>query len=144
MAFSLDSKLVVSGSVDKTVKIWDAATGSLQRTLEGHGNPVHSVAFWSSTVAFSPDSELQTPHLNQDQGAKCFGYGYDLSSDGSWIKWNEYNVLWLPPNLRPHPFGTFSFTLPSTTSTAVTFALGCDSGRVILIGFSTSGPSLTE
>ncbi|KAH9203396.1 WD40-repeat-containing domain protein, partial [Leptodontidium sp. 2 PMI_412] len=45
VAFSSDGKQVVSGSDDKTVRLWDAATGALQQTLEGHSNSVTSVAF---------------------------------------------------------------------------------------------------
>ncbi|KAK5657213.1 hypothetical protein OQA88_3271 [Cercophora sp. LCS_1] len=51
VAFSPDSKLVASGSRDKTIKIWDMATGACMQTLEGHGSFVRS-------VAFSPDSKL--------------------------------------------------------------------------------------
>ncbi|KAJ5138206.1 uncharacterized protein N7515_003054, partial [Penicillium bovifimosum] len=40
-----------SGSYDKTVRLWDTATGGLQQTLEGHSNAVVS-------VAFSPDGRL--------------------------------------------------------------------------------------
>jgi len=36
---------LASGSDDKTVKIWDAKTGKLIRTLEGHTKPVYAVAF---------------------------------------------------------------------------------------------------
>ncbi|KAH9205195.1 NACHT domain-containing protein, partial [Leptodontidium sp. 2 PMI_412] len=36
VAFSPDGKQAVSGSYDATVRLWDAATGALQQTLEGH------------------------------------------------------------------------------------------------------------
>ncbi|KAK3896818.1 hypothetical protein C8A05DRAFT_39630, partial [Staphylotrichum tortipilum] len=48
MAFSPDSNTVASASGDKTVRLWDAATGARRETLEGHGD-------WVNAVAFSPD-----------------------------------------------------------------------------------------
>ena len=50
MAFSADGKRIVSGSEDKTVKVWDAATGQEVLTLKGHTGQVTS-------VAFSPDGK---------------------------------------------------------------------------------------
>jgi len=40
-----DGKSVVSGSGDKTVRVWDAATGKEVQKLEGHSARVSSVAF---------------------------------------------------------------------------------------------------
>ena len=51
VAFSHDSKLLASASWDHTVRVWDAATGSLRQTLEGHTRVV-------DLVAFSHDSKL--------------------------------------------------------------------------------------
>ena len=45
MAFSPDGRRIVSGSYDKTVKVWDAATGQETLTLKGHSMAVTSVAF---------------------------------------------------------------------------------------------------
>ena len=50
MAFSPDGKRLVSGSEDKTVKVWDAETGQETLTLKGHTGGVTS-------VAFSPDGK---------------------------------------------------------------------------------------
>jgi WD40 repeat protein len=41
---------VASGSGDRTVRLWDAATGAALHTLEGHGSSVNA-------VAFSPDGK---------------------------------------------------------------------------------------
>jgi WD40 repeat protein len=51
VTFSPDGKQVVSGSDDKTVRLWDASTGAPLHTLEGHSGSVTS-------VAFSPDCKL--------------------------------------------------------------------------------------
>ena len=48
MAFSPDGRYVVTGSWDKTAKLWEAATGKELRTFGGHSDEV-------SSVAFSPD-----------------------------------------------------------------------------------------
>ncbi|KAF5970220.1 vegetative incompatibility het-e-1 [Fusarium coicis] len=45
VVFSNDDKLIASGSWDKTVKIWNVATGEEEQTLEGHTGPVRSVVF---------------------------------------------------------------------------------------------------
>jgi WD40 repeat protein len=50
VAFSPDGKQVVSGSFDKTVRLWDTATGAALQTLTGHWGSVRS-------VVFSPDGK---------------------------------------------------------------------------------------
>ena len=46
----MDGSRVVSGSLDKTVKVWNVETGELLHTLEGHSGWVMSVAMDGSRV----------------------------------------------------------------------------------------------
>ena len=39
-----DGRRVVSGSVDKMLKVWDVATGECVATLEGHSESVRCAA----------------------------------------------------------------------------------------------------
>ncbi|KAK3942581.1 vegetative incompatibility protein HET-E-1 [Diplogelasinospora grovesii] len=50
VAFSPDGQTLASASDDRTVRLWDAATGTPRHTLEGHSD-------WVSDVAFSPDGQ---------------------------------------------------------------------------------------
>ena len=51
MNLDADGKTLASGSGDKTIKLWDVATGTEIRTLTGHTGGVNS-------VAFSPDGKI--------------------------------------------------------------------------------------
>ena len=47
VAFSSDGTRIVSGSYDKSVRIWNASTGALLTTLNGHTDYITSVTFSS-------------------------------------------------------------------------------------------------
>ena len=44
IALTPDGKNVISGSLDKTIKIWDLVTGQEKFTLEGHSDSVNAIA----------------------------------------------------------------------------------------------------
>jgi WD40 repeat protein len=48
VSFSADGKMIVSGSHDNTVKVWDADSGRALNTFRGHDS-------WVRSCAFSPD-----------------------------------------------------------------------------------------
>ena len=45
IAFSTDGTRIVSGSVDHSLRVWDASTRAELKVLEGHTGPVWSVSF---------------------------------------------------------------------------------------------------
>jgi hypothetical protein len=148
----------VSASFDCSVKIWDTATGkclqtfkfdfglfkiafdpsdsylltelgpiALQNVLEfDNADVIHIVANATATTI----TGAEAPQNSQEsQGLRQYSYG--LSLDKSWITLHGLKVLWLPSEYRPTPFRNSSYTTVQST-----VAIGCPSGRVIIISFS--------
>jgi eukaryotic-like serine/threonine-protein kinase len=62
LSISADGNLLVSGSADHSLKIWDLVTGKLRQTLKGHSAPVTAVALSSDgkmLVSGSEDTTLK-------------------------------------------------------------------------------------
>ena len=63
VAFSPDGRRIASGSRDKTIKLWDAATGREIMTFKGHWGRVRSVAFSPDGRRIASGSEDDTVKL---------------------------------------------------------------------------------
>ena len=130
VAFSPDGTRIASGSVDKTVRIWDSETGNLVAgPFEGHSGGVSSVAFspdgtciasgssdktvriWD--VHSDPASHRERPNssstnptqTSSSQPSPPVGSSeldWTLGDDG-WIKGNDGEILmWVPKQLRKY------------------------------------------
>jgi WD40 repeat protein len=57
---AIDKETIISGSGDKTIKIWNRKTGECMKTLEGHSHYVTSVAIDQETIiSGSHDKTIQ-------------------------------------------------------------------------------------
>ena len=72
LAFSLDGALLVSGSNDKTVKLWDIQTGGVIRTFHGHTNWVQSVSISPDCTTIASGLKDKNIHLWNPQTGECY------------------------------------------------------------------------
>jgi WD40 repeat protein len=115
--FSPDGQRIVTASGDKTARIWEAQTGKLLLTLQGHTDVVYSAQFspdGQRVVTASGDKtarvwEAQTGKLLFTlQGHTDVVYGAQFSLDGQRIVTASYDKtarIWtiLPPSVGAPP-----------------------------------------
>ena len=71
VAFSADGTRLVSGSADRTIKLWDVRTGACLQTLVGHRNWVMSVAFSADGMQIVSGSADRTIKLWDVRTGAC-------------------------------------------------------------------------
>ncbi|KIM93143.1 hypothetical protein OIDMADRAFT_184864 [Oidiodendron maius Zn] len=144
VAFSPDGKQVVSGSYDRTVRLWDAATGALQQTLEGHTDSITSVAFspdgkqvvsgsWDETVRLwdAATGALQQTLEGHTDSVRSVAFSPDgkllpsLQVSNYWVVEGDTKILWLPPDYRETCSATWNKSL----------VIGHSSGRISFFCF---------
>jgi len=90
VAVSPDGRTIVSGSDDRTVKVWEAESGRLLRSLEGHKLSVNAVAVspdGRTIVSGSDDRTIRAWDLASGESRMLFWndaaiFSLALSGDG--------------------------------------------------------------
>jgi WD40 repeat protein len=102
VTFSPDGRRIVSGSADKTLKVWDARNGQEILSLQGHTGGIHSVAISPDgrhIVSGSEDGKLRVWASRAGQEVLCLeGHTEEvrcvaISPDGRRIFSVSYSTL---------------------------------------------------
>ena len=72
LVFSLDGTSLVSGSNDRTIKLWDMQTGGVVKTFKGHTGKVYSVSISADSSTIASGSWDKTICLWDIQIGECY------------------------------------------------------------------------
>ncbi|KAJ5609540.1 hypothetical protein N7528_010107 [Penicillium herquei] len=142
VAWSHDGSRIASASLDNTVIVWNAVTGSCELKLDlkyvghFHFDPSDSNKLYTGSGTF-----LLGPHLQKnltrgslpEPGTSLKPISYGLSSDGAWVTYQGINLLRLPPEYRPgHQWH------PSNGMFGTNMAINCVAVGLLMLRFSKS------
>jgi WD40 repeat protein len=78
--FTPDGQLIVSGSLDRTLKLWDVLTGQCDQTLVGHSDLIFTLLAASVQLADEPSARLTAFSGSLDESIKL----WDLQANKCW------------------------------------------------------------
>ncbi|KAK4448347.1 hypothetical protein QBC34DRAFT_112805 [Podospora aff. communis PSN243] len=88
VAFSADGRRLASGSDDRTIKIWDAASGQCLQTLEGHNHAVWSVAFSADGRRLASGSGDRTIKIWDAASGQCL-QTHNVSTPVTYVSFDD-------------------------------------------------------
>jgi hypothetical protein len=89
LVFSLDGRLLVSGSDDRTVKLWDVQTGGVVKTFHGHTSSVFSVSISVDCTRVASVSSTNKIYLWCIQTGECHHF---ITLDG-WVHYVRFSSI---------------------------------------------------
>jgi WD40 repeat protein len=86
-----DSKRIVSGSFDNTIRVWDADTGVISKPLKSYTDGINSVAVSQDSLKMAGGADiLENPIFN--------GFRSDSQLENGWVMNPPSELLfWVPP-----------------------------------------------
>ena len=87
LTFSSDGTSLVSGSNDRTVKLWDLQTGGVAKTFSGHTESVLSVSVSPDLATIASGSWDNTIHLWNIQTGEC----YQIIQQQNWVSYVAFS-----------------------------------------------------
>lgn len=110
VSHSQDGRFIGTGSVDRTVRLWNAVSGALIATLHGHTKIVKSIVFApdsQSIVSCSDDSTIRVWHvettrsLSSADGSDALAALAFAKFEREWLSSQSGNLLlWVPEPYR--------------------------------------------
>ncbi|PNH10193.1 WD repeat domain-containing protein [Tetrabaena socialis] len=136
VSWSPDGAAIASASMDKTLRVWDAASGECRATLLGHIGKVFSVAWSPSGRALASGSLDRTVRLWDAASGECTA---TLEGHGDQV----YSVSWSPDG-GAVASGSWdaSVRVWDASTGACTSTLQNSSGRVSGVAWSPGGQQL--
>ncbi|KAK2938621.1 G-protein beta WD-40 repeat [Fusarium oxysporum f. sp. vasinfectum] len=139
VVFSYDSKKVASAAGNESIRIWDTETGDCE--------DIFPVDFYVDVLSFTPDERGIVTNcgvFNLIGGSRSCGGSAILwksseasmlsCTDSTWVTAAGKDLLWLPPECRNG----------NEAVSGSTVAIGCKSGRVMLLRISMAEDEWTD